>query len=424
MTASLHEKKIIFHIDVNSAFLSWEACRRLSENPNALDIRTIPSVIGGDEKARHGIVLAKSVPAKRFHIMTGEPLASARRKCPDLAVFPPNFPQYVKCSNQFIEYLKTIAPEVDPYSIDEAFCDMTGTSALYQDFIALAHEIKEEIAKRFGFTVNVGISTNRLLAKMASDFEKPNKVHTLFPEEIPEKMWPLPVGSLFSVGRSTKSKLTALGFHTIGDIAKCDPDILISHFKKHGDILWNYANGHDVGGVEKNADSAKSIGNSLTLQYDVTNRDAANIILLSLCETVGARIRAEKVYAGSVSVGIKDCDFNQQSKQCLLSAPTNITEELYQCAVSLFAQLWDERPLRLLGVSASHITDAPLHQVSLFDNPQNERLEKLNLAVDKIRQKYGEDSIKRARFIDSEYNHMTSGLNKERRSSSSDSGHK
>lgn len=421
MTVSMRDKdNIIFHIDVNSAFLSWEASRRIKENPNAMDIRTIPSAIGGDEKARHGIVLAKSVPAKHFGIMTGEPLASARKKCPDLMVIPPDFSLYVECSNQFIEYLKEIAPEVDQYSIDEAFCDMTGTSALYGDFIALAHEMKDEIAKRFGFTVNIGISTNRLLAKMASDFEKPNKVHTLFPEEIPEKMWPLPVGSLFSVGRSTKSKLAALGFHTIGDVAKCDRSILMNHFKKHGDVLWNYANGYDIGGVQKNSESVKSIGNSLTLPYDVTDKNTANMILLSLCETVGARIRAEKVYAGSVSVGIKDCDFNQQSKQCLLSSPTNITEELYHHALSLFEELWDGRPLRLLGLSASHITDTPFRQINLFHPTQNERLSKLNSAVDKIRQKYGEDSIKRARFIDNEYNHMTSGLNKEKRNASYD----
>lgn len=405
---------IIFHIDVNSAFLSWEASKRLQENPEALDIRTIPAVIGGNEKLRHGIVLAKSVPAKKFGIHTGEPLVSARKKCPELVVIPPDFRLYVETSNKFIDYLKSIAPDVDQYSIDEAFCDLTGTSAIYGDNIALAYRMKSEISQKFGFTVNIGISTNRLLAKMASDFEKPDKVHTLFPEEIPEKMWPLPIGSLFSVGRSTKDKLISLGFHTIGDVAKCDRNLLISHFKKHGDTIWNYANGYDLGAVQKNS-ASKSYGNSLTLHYDVTDKETAKMILLSLCETVGARIRADHCYISVVSVNTTDCDFNQQSKQCTLDNSTNITEEIYNCAVNLLDEMWTQQPIRLIGVSTSHVTDAPTRQVSMFDTPQDMQLSKLNAAVDKIRQKYGEDSIKRARFIDNEYSHMTSGLSKEKR---------
>lgn len=405
---------IIFHIDVNSAFLSWEASRRLREDPNALDIRTIPAVIGGNEETRHGIVLAKSVPAKKFGINTGEPLISARKKCPELMVIPPDFRLYVETSNKFIDYLKSIAPDVDQYSIDEAFCDLTGTSAIYGEPLALAHRIKSEIRQQFGFTVNIGISTNRLLAKMASDFEKPDKVHTLFPEEIPEKMWPLPIGSLFSVGRSTKAKLISLGFHTIGDVARCDRSLLISHFKKHGDTIWNYANGCDTGSIQKNS-ATKSYGNSITLHYDVTDKDTAKMILLSLCETVGARIRSDHCYIGVVSVNITDCDFNQKSKQCTLDNPTNVTEEIYICAANLLDEMWERQPIRLIGVSTSHVTDTATRQVSIFDTPQDIQLSKLNAAVDKIRQKYGEDSIKRARFIDSEYSHMTSGLNKEKR---------
>lgn len=405
---------IIFHIDVNSAFLSWEASNRLRNDPDAIDIRTIPAAIGGNEETRHGIVLAKSVPAKKFGINTGESLASARKKCPDLMVIPPDFHLYVENSNKFIDYLKSIAPDVDQYSIDEAFCDLTGTYSIYGDPLALAYRMKSEIRQKFGFTVNIGISTNRLLAKMASDFEKPDKVHTLFPEEIPEKMWPLPIGSLFSVGRSTKSKLISLGFHTIGDVAKCDRSLLISHFKKHGDTIWNYANGYDTGLVQKNS-ATKSYGNSITLNYDVTDKETAKMILLSLCETVGARIRSDHCYIGVVSVNITDCDFNQQSKQCTLDNPTNVTEEIYNYSANLLDEMWEHQPIRLIGVSTSHVTDTATRQISMFDTPQDIQLSKLNAAVDKIRRKYGEDSIKRARFIDNEYNHMTSGLNKEKR---------
>ena len=182
---------IIYHIDVNSAFLSWTAVKRLRDNPEALDIRTIPAVIGGDEKKRHGIVLAKSVPAKAYGIQTGEPLVQTRKKCPDILIVPPDFATYVSMSEQLMNFLKQTAPVVEQYSIDEAFCDMTGTGLLYGDPVAFAHQLKDDILNRFGFTVNIGISTNKLLAKMASDFKKPNLVHTLFPEEIPKKMWPL-----------------------------------------------------------------------------------------------------------------------------------------------------------------------------------------------------------------------------------------
>ncbi len=410
----MSENKLIFHIDVNSAFLSWEACKRLKDDPQAVDIRSIPAVIGGDEAKRHGIVLAKSVPAKRYGINTAEPLAMARKKCPELLIIPPDFSQYVNCSNAFISYLEEVAPVVEQYSIDEAFCDMTGTTTLYGEPIAFAHKMKDEIFHRYGFTVNIGISTNKLLAKMASDFEKPNKVHTLFPDEIATKMWKLPVNELFSVGKSTATKLISLGFHTIGDIARCDKALLVSHFKKHGETIWNYANGIDNGEMTRTS-ATKSYGNSITLSYDVTDEATARMIILSLCETVGARIRADKSYISVVSVNTTDSEFNQQSRQCTLTQPTNITEDIYTTALKLFHELWNHKPLRLLGVSTSHATDTITSQVSLFDNPQNEKLSKLNSAVDKIREKYGEDSIKRARFIGSDYTHMTGGLNKEKR---------
>lgn len=408
-------KPLIFHIDVNSAFLSWEACRRLQQDPSVTDLRTIPAVIGGDEHLRHGIVLAKSGPAKKFGIRTGEPLASARRKCPGICTVLPDFPLYVQKSTDFMHYLERFAPSVAPYSIDEAFCDMTGTQILYGDLVPFAEKLRAEIYDTFGFTVNIGISSNHFLAKMASDFEKPNKVHTLFPEEIQMKMWPLPVGELFSVGSYTRRKLSDLGLQTIGDIARCDPALLASHFKKQGTTLWNYANGIDTGQLSKSNSAIKSIGNSVTLHEDVTDADTAKTILLSLCETVGARIRADHTKISVISVTIMDCDFNQQYRQCTLVAPTNITEEIYDQARRLFDALWDFSPIRLLGVSTSHTTDQTARQVSLFDDGQEERLAHLNDAVDAIREKFGEDSIKRARFIGSDYHHMTSGLNKEKR---------
>ena len=407
---------IIYHIDVNSAFLSWTAVKRLRDNPEALDIRTIPAVIGGDEKKRHGIVLAKSVPAKAYGIQTGEPLVQTRKKCPDILIVPPDFATYVSMSEQLMNFLKQTAPVVEQYSIDEAFCDMTGTGLLYGDPVAFAHQLKDDILNRFGFTVNIGISTNKLLAKMASDFKKPNLVHTLFPEEIPKKMWPLPVGELFFVGPSMCKKLEALGIHTIGDVAASNPQLLVSHFKKHGELIWNYANGFDIELPVNHKAANKSFGNSVTLHFDVTDAENAKTILLSLSETVGARIRAEHAYSGVVSVTIVDNEFRHLSRQCTLSTPTDITEIIYENACRLFDLTWNHVPIRLLGVSTAHATDTAFHQMNLFDEDKNERFAMLNKAVDSIRDKYGEDSIKRARFLDNGCTHMSGGLNREKRS--------
>ena len=407
---------IIYHIDVNSAFLSWTAVKRLRDNPEALDIRTIPAVIGGDEKKRHGIVLAKSVPAKAYGIQTGEPLVQTRKKCPDILIVPPDFATYVSMSEQLMNFLKQTAPVVEQSSIDEAFCDMTGTGLLYGDPVAFAHQLKDDILNRFGFTVNIGISTNKLLAKMASDFKKPNLVHTLFPEEIPQKMWSLPVGELFFVGPSMCKKLEALGIHTIGDVAVSNPQLLVSHFKKHGELIWNYANGFDIELPVNHKAANKSFGNSVTLHFDVTDAENAKTILLSLSETVGARIRAEHAYIGVVSVTIVDNEFRHLSRQCTLSTPTDITEIIYENACRLFDLTWNHVPIRLLGVSTAHATDTAFHQMSLFDEDKNERFAMLNKAVDSIRDKYGEDSIKRARFLDNGCTHMSGGLNREKRS--------
>ncbi len=406
---------IIYHVDVNSAFLSWEAAHRLTENPEALDLRTVPSVIGGDEANRHGIVLAKSTPAKAYQIHTGEPLVSARKKCPELLIVPPDYGLYVNYSRRLMELLREYAPVVEQYSIDEAFCDMTGTTRLYGAPVVFAEYLKDKIFTDLGFTVNIGVSCNRLLAKMASDFKKPNLVHTLFPNEIPEKMWPLPVEDLFFVGRSTAKKLHELGFHTIGELARCDLRILQYHFKKHGEVIWNYANGHDVELVTDHKAANKSYGNSITIAYDVTDAETAKSFLLSLCETVAARIRMDQAYISVISVSIVDYNFQHQSHQTTLLTPTNVTEVLYQTACMLFDQTWNQEPIRQIGVSAGHVTNDNCHQYDLFSSEQNEKLSKLNTAIDRIRSRYGEDAIQRARFINTAQEHMSGGLSKEKR---------
>lgn len=408
-------QRIIYHIDVNSAFLSWQACHMLKTAPDSVDIRTIPSVIGGSEKLRHGIVLAKSSPAKKYNIQTAETLVSARKKCPGLVIVPPDYEIYVRYSSRFIDLLQQYAPVIEQYSIDEVFCDMTGTEKLYGNPVDFAHRLKNIIKKELGFTVNIGVSENKLLAKMASDFEKPDKVHTLFPSEISEKMWPLPVNELFFAGKSSVAKLHSLGIHTIGDLASTDVSILRSVLKKQGEVLWNYANGHDLELVTDHKVPAKGFGNSVTTAFDVTDEYAAGNILLSLCETVGARIRAAKAYISVVTVTIVGNDFSRYSRQTSLPSTTDSTEMIYEISRKLFSEIWNGTPIRLLGVSTGKAQNESYEQLTLFDNTKNDRLKQLDSAIDRIRHQYGEDSLIRASFLETKNAPMTQGMNKAKR---------
>ena len=413
-------KPIIFHVDVNNAFLSWEAVYRLKHLGGRTDLREQLCVVGGDASKRHGIVLAKSLSAKACGIHTGESLMEARQKCPDLLVVPPHYRLYSRCSRAFMDILREYTPCVEQYSIDEAFMDMSGTQSLWGDPLLTADTLRRRIHEELGFTVNIGISENKLLAKMASDFQKPNRTHTLFPEEIPRKMWPLPVTDLFFVGRASFSRLRRLGISTIGELAHTDRELLRTHFKSYGEVIWNYANGIESTPLSHNDAASKGFGNSLTLQYDVTDTAVAKHVLLSLCETVGARIRAAGAYVSVVQVQIVDNDFRHTSRQVTLASSTNVTEKLYTCACELFDELWDHRPIRLLGVSTGKATQEHYEQYDLFDMQKNEKLSRLNVAVDAIRSRYGEDSIKRACFIEADdaapaLSHMTGGMQRAKR---------
>ncbi len=393
------KERVIFHIDVNSAFLSWEAVYRLNTLHETTDLRTIPAAVGGDEKKRRGIILAKSMSAKKFGVRTGESILEARRKCPMLTLVPANYELYKKNSQAFMDILKDYSPDVEKYSIDEAFMDMTGMGALFGEPVKAAHTIKDRIRDELGFTVNVGISSNKYLAKMASDFEKPDRVHTLFPEEIKEKMWPLPVGDLLFVGKSTVARLEALGIRTIGELALSDAAILRKTLKKQGESIWNFANGIDFCFVHTEPEMNKGYGNSTTISFDVTDEEAAKTVLLALAESVGARLRRDKVKIQVVSVVIKDNQLKKKSHQSVLPHATDVTNEIYQTACSLFDELWDGRPIRLLGIQTSRAMEEEARQLSLFDDEGYEKWEQMDSAVDEIRRKFGRDAVKRASFL-------------------------
>ncbi len=400
---------IFFHIDVNSAFLSWSALEQL-ENGSDVDIRTIPSIVGGDTQKRHGIVLAKSIPAKAYGIQTAEPVVNAFRKCPNLVMVAPNHTMYHKRSQALMEHLTGICPDIEQVSIDECYMDYTPISNKYASPEIAATQIKDSVYKTFGFTVNVGISDRKVLAKMASDFKKPNLVHTLYHSEIQTKLWPLPVSSLYMCGHSSVEALHKLGILTIGDLAKADVEILKSHLKSHGATLWEYANGIDASVVGAQPVKMKGIGNSTTLIQDALTKEDAYRVLLGLAESVSSRVRADGVLAGMVSTEIKYATFQSVSHQTTLDIPSDSTDTIYRTACKLFDELWDGSPIRLLGIRTSKlVSNTEPTQLSLFDmqaaSPKTEKHKKLDLALDSLRGKYGDDIIKRGSLLSSPDNH-------------------
>ena len=368
---------IIFHIDVNSAYLSWTAVEQL-KNGAAVDLREIPAIIGGDQKSRHGVVLAKSPAAKRYGIRTGEPVANAFRKCPNLAMYPPDHKMYREKSRRLMEYLRTFTKEIEQVSVDECYMDFTGIADRWNSPVDGAVEIKDGIKERFGFTVNIGISTNKLLAKMASDFEKPDRIHTLYPEEIKEKMWPLPIGELYMAGKSSVEVLKKLEINTIGDLAQADLKLIILHLKSHGKMLWEFANG---------------IGTSVVRP-----------VFERLAQSVGGRLKKAEKKAGMVSMEIKYYDFRTVSHQIQLDRPTNDPEVLKETACNLFLEVWSGEPVRLLGIRTSKLSDeAAPEQLSIFDieipKEPDEKHKRLKKAMDELNERFGEGSVMKASLM-------------------------
>ena len=393
---------LILHVDVNNAFLSWTAVERL-KNGEKIDIRTIPSVIGGDESQRHGIVLAKSPVAKQFGIKTGEPLYFARKKCPSIEVFEANFTTYKKYSKAMVEIFKRHTNQIEQFSIDECFLDLTGFLLPGEQLIERAYKISKQIKEELGFTVNIGVSTNKLLAKMASDFEKPDKIHTLYTNEIPNKMWPLPVSDLFMVGRKSIPKLEKMGIKTIGDLAKREEKEIIKKFGKYGKIIWEYANGIDNSIVQENNEKPKGIGNSVTLSQDISNIEKLEEVLLSLTEQVAFRLRRQNMLANVVNVQLKTNEFQNISHQKKMAEATDSTKAIYYDAKKLLYELYNKTPnkqIRLVGIRVDNLIETKEMQLSIFnilDNNKNkEKQEKLDMAIDSIKNKYGYTKITRA----------------------------
>ena len=384
------------HIDVNNAFLSWTAVDLLSKGYKT-DIRYIESIIGGDESMRHGIVLAKSMVAKKRGVKTAETIRDAKRKCNDLKIYPPNYKLYVEMSNKLFNFIKKYTPDIEKLSIDECFIDYTKIKNLYGDPIKFAYKLKQEIKKTLGFTVNIGVANNKLCAKMASDFLKPDRVHTLFMNEIESKMYPLPIEELYGVGKSSSKKLRELNINTIGDLACSNSQTLYKYFKNQTERLINSAKGIDDSYVITKKPTQEGISNSTTTSHNLNTLEEINKVLYSLVENVTIILRKKNKYASVVAVTLKDKNFKTYCHQRKLTNPTSNTDEIYNVSKTLVKELWNEEGIRLVGVSLSKLTTNLTHQISLFEDIKEvENNNELDKVVDELKRVYGNNIINKA----------------------------
>lgn len=382
------------HIDVNNAFLSWTAIELLN-NGCKYDIRNSYAVIGGDPKARKGIVLAKSNSAKKQGIVTAETLYSAKKKCPVLRVYPPNYKFYQEMSHKLFELLYKYTPDIEVASVDECYLDYTNVKHLYGSPLEFARKVQKEIYDTLGFTVNVGIANNKLCAKMASDFEKPYKIHTLFKEEVKDKMWPLKVGELFGVGKKSVPKLESLNIFTIGDLANSDPETLNKYFKNQSQYLINSANGIDDSPVISVPPEPKGIGSEITLPHDITNKDEIFKSLAILSEQVSLRLKKQSKYALTITIILKDNLFKRSTHQKKIVNAIRSSEDILKIAKELYEEMKYDKPVRLIGIRLNNLVDTVTHQVSIFDDVKKiEENNDLEETIDKLKEKYGLKIIK------------------------------
>ena len=394
----------IMHVDVNSAFLSWMTVELLKQG-HETDYREVPAVVAGDPTSRHGIILASSLPAKRLGVRTAMTLNEAKRRCPELIVLKPDYDLYIRNSKDFYDILYDFSPVIERYSIDECYVDYTASRNLFGDPVAAAHTIKDRIYNELGFTANIGVSTNKLLAKMGSELEKPNKVHTLFPSEIAGKMWQLDIQELFFCGRATSTKLRRIGINTIGEIAKTDLATIQAVLKPaHGRLIHDYANGIDESPVVPNAEAEaqKEVSHATTLPRDVSSKQEAHEVLLAISERVGTRLRKMGRSARFMGLVIRSSDLNWYQHQEALEAPISTTNQIYKEAKRLFATMWKGEPVRQLGIRLGGLSEDCNEQMNMFASDSTEKQRALDSTVDNIRKLYGKEAIKRATLTNTE----------------------
>lgn len=393
--------RVILHSDMNSFYASVE-CR---DNP---DYRRVPMVVGGSEKSRHGIVLAKNPMAKAYGIQTGEALWAARERCPNLVVCPPDYKKYMKASRQARRIYARYSDRIEPFGPDEAWIDLSGCPALGRKSPGeVAFEIKETVKRELGLTVSIGVSFNKIFAKFGSDYKKPDAVTVIGREDVERIIYPSPVEDLLGVGRATKKKFNEIGVFTVGDLARLDPSVTHGMLGKNGDILWLFANGEDQSPVkplnEEKVDvdyAVKSVGNSLTAPRDLVSEEEVKLLIYMLAESVGVRLRRSGFMCSGVEIHLRDHDLFGFTRQRAFRTPTRSTGRIAREAFSLYQENYQvsrERSLRSIGVRAIRVRpDTEPVQLSMLESAAlEERETRLDLAMDKIRSRFGNLSVRR-----------------------------
>lgn len=386
--------KIYFHIDVNNAFLSWEAVLRLKEGEK-IDLRNIPSAVAGNPKTRTGIILAKSKPAKDMGIRTGDTIFQAKNKCPNLYLVPPRHNLYEQESKKLYDVLTNFSDVIEKYSIDEYFIEYI---PLLGNYLDVAKKIQQTIYENLGFTVNIGISDTKYLSKVASDFEKPNKIHTLFKSEIEKKFWPLPIENMFLLGSKTATKLRKIGIDSVFKLAHTDLSILKTHLKSQGEELFNFAWGKDIDKRHEKKSIPKSVGHSKTSSYDLIHLDEIYNFLLDIVNETSIRLRKENMKTNTITVTVKTSNFKVYSSSYTIDFATNITSKLFKTSKNIFNEMYKGEPLRLVGVSFSNLEIDKVQQLNIFET-LDEKQHKADVAIDNLLDKYKDITITRASLL-------------------------
>lgn len=385
--------RTILHSDLNNFYASVECVY----NPG---LRDHPVAVCGDPEARHGIVLAKNYPAKAMGVRTGEAIWQARTKCPGLVVIPPDFKKYMRFSKMMREIYAEYTPYIEPFGLDEAWLDVTGHSMSGE---VIADELRRRAKEELGLTLSVGVSFNKIFAKLGSDMKKPDATTVITPENFREKVWPLPVEDLLYVGPATKRKLYGRNICTIGQLACTPPHALMAMMGKCGEMLWTFANGLENSPVRMaGAEAAiKSVGNSTTTPRDLVCEKDAQMVVTVLSESVAERLRANALCGSVIEISVRDCDLNSFTRQKKVSKPTALASEIIPCAMTLFRENyhWD-RPIRSMGVCVSSLQSLyGDEQLTMFPKRNRQRLYELETAVEDIRRRFGHYSILRASLI-------------------------
>jgi DNA polymerase-4 len=383
----------ILHVDMNAFFA---ACHQAQEPA----LKGKPVLVSGDPSSRHGIVLTASYEARRFGVKTAMPTAQALRLCPQALIVAPNFRLYSFYSKQIMAILNSFTPLVEQYSIDEAWLDVSGCENLFGPADNIAREIKQKIKHQLDLSCSIGIAPSKILAKMASDLEKPDGLVIITADNIASRIWPLAVDKLFGVGPQTTAALNSLGVFTIGDLAGFPLAVLKQRFGAYGPYLAQLAQGQDHSSVDPNPDTAKSIGNSITLPQDAETAAEIETILLALAEEVGTRLRRRNLKGSTITVSVKTPDFRLITRSRTYPEATNLTETIYRRAGEIYRQHLQGRRVRLVGVTVSNITAAGAGtQLSLFSASEDDKRARLAQTVDQVRARFGDRSLVRARLL-------------------------